>query len=152
VQADATGKWSVQANITGSTVHSFTESAVDLAGNVGASPGVTLFAQSANTALKGGAGNDVVIGEPNDSLTGGAGSDTFVFNASFGKNVVTDFDLTADALAFSHSLGLTVQQILAVTHDAKGSAVISIDGTDNVTLTGVTTAQLNQHASDIHLF
>jgi hypothetical protein len=40
---------------------------------------------------------------------------------------------------------------LADTHDVNGNAVIAIDSTDAITLTGVTTAQLAQHPADIHI-
>ena len=78
ITAAADGTWSLQANVSGSTVHSNTETATDLAGNVGSSAGVTLYTPAAHNSLQGGSGNDVLIGRPNDTLKGGSGSDTFV--------------------------------------------------------------------------
>jgi len=147
----ANGTWSSQAG-TSNTIHSFTEIATDLAGNAGASGGVTLFSQTPKK-LQGGSGNDVLIGGPNDTLTGGSGFDTFVFNPNFGKNTVSDFNVNQDVLAFAQSLfpnGVT--QVLSQAHDSKAGAVIVVDANDTVTLTGVTVAQLQSHASDIHFF
>ena len=93
VTAAADGSWSLQAAVTGKGVHSYTETSTDLAGNTGSSAGVTLFAQPAKQSLSGGAGNDVLIGGPNDTLTGGGGSDAFVFNPNFGKETIKDFNV-----------------------------------------------------------
>jgi len=79
------GTWSLQANVTGNAIHSYTEKSTDLAGNVGGSAGVTLYTPAANKVLTGGPGDDVLIARPNDTLNGGGGSDTFVFNPGFGK-------------------------------------------------------------------
>jgi Ca2+-binding RTX toxin-like protein len=93
----ATGKLAGQ-------IHSCTESSTDLAGNTGLSAGVTLYAPSAHKSLQGGSGNDVLIAGSNDTLMGGDGSDTFVFNPSFGKVTVKDFNASQDVLAFAKSL------------------------------------------------
>jgi Ca2+-binding RTX toxin-like protein len=69
--------------------------------------------------LVGGSGNDFLIAGHNDILTGRTGHDTFVFNANFGKNVINNFDVNHDILAFSHTLFAndTVAQILSQAHD-----------------------------------
>jgi len=147
----ANGAWNLQT-VTGNTIHSFTETATDLAGNVGASAGVTLFSMTPKQ-LKGGSGNDVLIGGPNNILTGGAGSDSFVFNPNFGKDTIKDFDITHDVIAFAQSLFPNgAAQVLSQTHDTKAGTVIVVDANDAVTLIGVTVAQLQSHASDIHFF
>jgi hypothetical protein len=153
VTADSSGNWSLQANITGN-VHQFTETATDLAGNIGSSAGVTVYSPSTNKSLVGGSGNDFLIAGPKDTLTGGAGNDTFVFNANFGKDVVTDFDVNHDALALSHTLFAndTIAQVLNQTHDTGAGAVITVDAHDAITLLGVATAQLAAHPSDFHFF
>jgi Ca2+-binding RTX toxin-like protein len=46
----------------------------------------------------------VLIAGRNDTLTGGGSADTFVFNPSFGKNTITDFNASQDVLAFAKSL------------------------------------------------
>ena len=104
VSAAADGTWSLQANIKGNVVHSFTETSIDLAGNSASSAGVTLYTPAANKVLRGGNGNDVLIGAPNDTLTGGPGADTLVFNPSFGKETIRDYNVNQDVLAFNHTL------------------------------------------------
>jgi Ca2+-binding RTX toxin-like protein len=141
--ADGSGDWSLQTNISRGT-HQFTETAIDLAGNTGASAAVTDYAPGGNKTLTGGSGNDFLIGANNDTLIGGAGNDTFVFNQGFGKETIADFNPNQDHLAFNHALftQYTAAQILSQTHDTSAGAVIVVDPHDTVTLTGVTVAQL----------
>src|SRR5262249_36449158 len=123
-------------------------------GNTGSSAGVTLYAQPAKQSLSGGMGNDVLIGGPNDILTGGAGSDTFVFNPNFGKETVKDFNVNQDVIAFDHTLfaNATPEQVISQAHNSSAGAVIAVDATDILTLTGVTLSQLQSHSSDFHFF
>jgi hypothetical protein len=156
VGADSHGNWSLQANpITGSTVHSFTEKETDLAGNTVPSAGVSLYTPSSNLLLKGGTGNDVLIGRPNDTLTGGGGSDTFVFNQSFGKETITDFDVTHDVIRLDHKLfanpSPTGQQVLGLAQVSGNNTVITIDAADTITLLGVGVQQHLQ-AGDFQFF
>jgi hypothetical protein len=153
-KADNFGHWMLQTNLTGNAIHSLTETSTDVAGNIGTSSGVTLYAASANNTLKGGAGNDFLIAGPKDTLIGGAGNDNFVFNPSFGKDVVSDFDVNHDSLLLSASLfsHATAAQVLSQTHDSSAGAVITVDSADTITLTGVTLAQLTAHQSDFHFF
>jgi Ca2+-binding RTX toxin-like protein len=104
--------------------------------------------------LIGGSGNDFLIAGPNDTLTGGAGSDTFVFNADFGEDVVTDFDVNHDTLALSHAFfgNNPIAQLLSEAHDSSAGAVIVLDAHDSITLNHVTVALLAQHTSDFHFF
>jgi len=57
-------------------------------------------------------------------------------------------------IAFDHTLfaNATPAQVLSQTHDSAAGAVIVVDSLDTVTLTGVTVAQLQSHASDFHFF
>ncbi len=144
VAAAVNGSWSLQTNVNGNVVHSYTETSIDGSGNTASSTGVTLFAQAAKQSLQGGSGNDVLIGAPNDTLMGNAGSDTFVFNKSFGKETVTDYNANQDVLAFDHTLFThdTAAQVLSQAHDSSAGAVIVVDSHDTVTLTGVTVAEL----------
>jgi Ca2+-binding RTX toxin-like protein len=146
--------WSLKANLAGNVVHSFTETSIDGSGQTASSTGVTLFSQASKQSLQGGTGNDVLIGGPNDTLTGGLGSDTFVFNRNFGKETIKDFNVNQDVIAFDRTLfsNATPAQVLSQTHDSSGGAVIAVDALDTLTLTGVTVAQLQSHASDFHFF
>ena len=159
VTAAADGTWSLNATIPGGGKggvidHSFTETSVDSFGNKLSSAGVTLFAQAAKQSLQGGSGNDVLIGAPNDTLTGGAGSDTFVFNPGFGKDTITDFNVSQDVLRFDHTLlaQAMASQLISQTHDSSAGAVIVIDPNDTVTLANVTVAQLAANPSAIQFF
>jgi Ca2+-binding RTX toxin-like protein len=152
VTAAADGTWSFQTNVTGSGVHSYTETSIDGSGITATSTGVTLYSPSGNQTLQGGSGNDVLIGAPQDTLMGNGGNDTFVFNQNLGKETVADFNPNQDQLAFSHALFThdTVAQVLSQTHDSSAGAVIVVDPHDTVTLIGVTVAQL-QAAQTAHL-
>jgi len=146
VTADSSGNWSLQANIAGGT-HQFTETSTDVAGNTGASAGVTDYAPGGNKTLTGGSGNDFLIAGKNDTLIGGAGNDTFVFNPGFAKETVADFNPNQDQLSFNHALvaQATAAFVLSQTHDTSFGAVIVVDPHDTITLPGVTTAQLAAH-------
>ena len=59
--------------------------------------------------LNGGTGADRLFGEAgNDSLTGGADGDTFVFDAAFGRDLITDLTMGAgtghDVIDFNQAL------------------------------------------------
>jgi probable HAF family extracellular repeat protein len=144
VTAAADGTWSLQAKVTGTGIHSFTETSTDLAGNTESSAGVTLYSAATNKLLLGGSGDDVLIAGKNDTLIGGGGSDTFVFNPSFGKDTIKDFNVNQDVLRFDHTLfaHATTSQVLSQTHDSSAGAVIAVDAHDTVTLTHVSVAQL----------
>ena len=153
VTADSSGNWSLQANISGGT-HQFTETSTDVAGNTGYSAGVTVYSPGGNKTLTGGSGNDFLIAGKNDTLIGGAGNDTFVFNPSFGKETVADFNVNQDQLSFNHALfaQATAAFVLSQTHDTSFGAQIVVDPHDTITLPGVTTAQLAANPSDIRFF
>ena len=96
--------------------------------------------------LNGAAGNDTLDGGlGNDTMTGGTGNDMFVFHAGFGNDVITDFDANPtggqDLLDLSAYLpdidaGNFVAHVsIAV---SAGNTVVTIDGTQHITLTGVT--------------
>jgi Ca2+-binding RTX toxin-like protein len=153
VNAAMDGTWSLQANVTGNIIHSYTESSTDTSGHILSSTGVTLFSPPAHKALAGGTGDDVLIGCPNDTLTGGAGADTFVFDPGLGKETIKDFNAQQhDVIAFDRTLftNATGAQVINQAHDSNGNAVIVVHATDTVTLIGVTVAQL--HASDFAFF
>ena len=99
--------------------------------------------------MYGNEGNDSLYGEAgNDWLQGGAGADQYVFNASVsGKDVIADFDVTADHLVLAPNLngnGInTAAQALAHIHPgADGYAALDLGSGNTVTFQGVTAAQL----------
>ncbi len=152
-KAAADGTWSMTTNIGGKAVQSYAESATDLAGNVGWSPGVALlYQQSSNQTLVGGSGNDVLIANHLDTLTGGAGSDTFVFNPGFGKSNITDFDVGQDILRIDHNLFTSVSGVFSHSKDSGAGMVISFNAANTITLVGVHAADLQAHQDHVQLF
>ena len=103
----------------------------DIQGNAGAN------------VLTGGTGDDVLQGfGGNDTLFGGAGADRFVFDHGTGQDVVSDFVSGTDKLDLSAFGFADFTAVQAATHDVGGNAVIDLGGGDSVTLTGVTSSQL----------
>jgi Ca2+-binding RTX toxin-like protein len=103
-----------------------------------------------NDILLGGNGPDVLLGGPGDQLTGGNGPDVFVFNQHFGKNTITDFDVNNDAIQISKALFATPTDLLNHTTDSASGAIIAASATDQITLVGVTKAQLMAHQADFY--
>jgi Ca2+-binding RTX toxin-like protein len=102
-----------------------------------------------NNTLGGGAGNDVLNGGAgSDTMVGGAGGDTFVFGPNFGSDVIADFDANGTGALTNQdllNLSLYTPDITAADIGTRltilaggGNTVISIDGTQQITLLGVT--------------
>ena len=110
---------------------------------------------ASNNVITGGAGNDLlnsaggadtlIGGAGNDIMNGGAGNDMFVFTAGFGNDIISGFDanpgpsppdLNQDLLDIS---GLTAGNFAARVSivDLGADTVVTIDGTDTITLLGV---------------
>jgi serralysin len=101
-----------------------------------------------NDDLEGGNGKDTLNGGTGDDvLTGGNGPDQFVFNASFGDDVVTDFKNT-DLIQFDDSLFQTPEAALTASEQVGEDTVITA-GTSTVTLVGVQASSLQ--ASDFSI-
>lgn len=100
-----------------------------------------------NDTLKGGAHNDTLSGGMDDDiLTGGKGADTFVFEASDGDDVITDFSTRdGDILQLSSDLWTdgADEEFNLSTHVSvsNGDAVISTDTGDSLTLEGITSIE-----------
>jgi Ca2+-binding RTX toxin-like protein len=184
------------AGSTNSTVAT-TLSSYDLGGNVQnlTYTGASAFTANGNSlanTITGGAGNDTLFGNGgadtliggagNDRLEGDGGADTFkfapvnptttggVFNAGFGKDVITDFSANMtnanhDVLLLSSSMFATGTTATALAngtaHNAAGAlvtvaqsganVVITLDPTDTITLNNVSLTVLkNSAAVDIH--
>jgi len=100
----------------------------------------------ANT-LTGGTGNDTLFGYGgNDTLFGGAGADKFVFAHGTGQDSIGDFVAGTDKIDLTAIGFASYQDVINATHDVGGNAVIDLGNGDQLTLTGVTTAQL--HSGD----
>jgi len=67
-----------------------------------------------------------------------------------GAITIANFNTSRDVIDISHSLGLTVGQLMALTSDnAQGNAQIHLDANDSITLIGVHSAML--HPSDFQI-
>lgn len=108
----------------------------------GSAFGDSLTGDSNNNVLSGLDGNDQLTGGVgNDTLTGGLGNDTFYFATGFGQDTVSDFGAGA-ALAdvISLSLGIAFDsyaEVMAATTQVGADAVITIDASNKIKLTGV---------------
>lgn len=99
-----------------------------------------------NDTLNGGNGNDILRpGRGDDQMSGGAGSDEFVIGREWGNDTISDFDLDNDILDF-RGTGLEVSDLTI--SNSGGNAVIS-DGTNTLTLTGVSSSDLSAVADDV---
>jgi Ca2+-binding RTX toxin-like protein len=100
--------------------------------------------------LLGGNGPDVLIGGPGNKLTGGNGPDIYVFGQHFGINTITDFNVNDDAIRVSKGVFSSVTDLLNHTADGASGAVIAASTGDQITLIGVTKAQLAAHQGDFY--
>ena len=93
--------------------------------------------------IQGGSGNDVLIA--------GSGNDTFVFQANFGHDTISNFKVDTDVIAIDRSVVADFQALLAAAHDdGHGNSVIAPDANHSITVNNVTVAQLVQHQGDFH--
>ena len=109
----------------------------------------TVDGGSGNDVIDGGTGTDTLIGGVgNDILTGGAGADTFIFNDSFGDDIITDFNQSgSDIIDFSDVANIEDFADLLANHAVQdGANVVISDGVDSLTLENVDLANLD--ASD----
>jgi Ca2+-binding RTX toxin-like protein len=100
-----------------------------------------------NTAdtITGGAGND--------TMTGGSGNDIYVFNAGFGQDTVTDFAAGAgagDAIDFDDAIFADYAAVIAAASTSGSNTVITVDGSNSITLQNVSLASLNQDDFRFH--
>jgi cysteinyl-tRNA synthetase len=92
--------------------------------------------------LYGGDSNDTLIGgAATDGLYGGAGNDKFVFYKGSGNDWINDFQnpggTTGDIIQISSQIYSTKSQILSHITYQNGHAVIQLDGTNTITVAGV---------------
>lgn len=103
----------------------------------------TLTGDTTANILFGGDGDDILNGGAGtDTLLGGSGADKFLFDHGTGQDTVGDFVSGSDKLDLSAFGFADFTAVQAATHDVGGNAVIDLGGGDSVTLTGVTSSQL----------
>ena len=94
-----------------------------------------------NDDIRGGGGNDIIAGGTgDDTIYGGSGSDQFVFADGWGADVIRDFSVGQDKIAFEGVSDLNSFDDLGIA-DVAGDAVISFGG-DQIMLDGIAAASL----------
>ncbi len=96
----------------------------------------------------GGADTLYVTGTAGTIMTGGAGHDTFAFPNFMGKDEVTNFGFTKDALQFNATLFANFTAAMSHASQVGANTVFSVDTNDTVTLDNVTKTSLT--ASNFH--
>lgn len=106
---------------------------------VGNSSANVLSGLGGNDQLYGGGGNDTLDGGTGgDLLKGGAGEDIFLFGLTSGKDTIVDFQ-AGDKIDLSAWLGTGAEPIVSMNGR---DAVITLSGSDSITLTGVDVSHL----------
>jgi VCBS repeat-containing protein len=96
--------------------------------------------------LIGGNGPDVLIGgRGNDILTGGSGPDTFVFNAKFGQDTITDFG-AGDLIQFDKDVFADFASVLASASQSGSDVIINAGNGNSIILQNILLSNL--HSSD----
>jgi 2',3'-cyclic-nucleotide 2'-phosphodiesterase (5'-nucleotidase family) len=96
----------------------------------------SLYGEAGDDIISGGDGNDFILAwKGNDTVSGGKGGDIFVFSASHGTDIITDFTVGEDRIGFKQ--GLTFAD-LSVTTDGTKTEIAVGDETLAI-LNGVTT-------------
>ena len=137
--AGGTGVWSFKTAALSDTLHVFTASATDQAGNVGGVSGSAQFGSSVADILTSTSGNDTLMGR--------GGVDTFNFLANFASDIISDFAATGaghDVINF-HANAVLDKFASVLSHAAQnGSAVVISQDTGNtLTLRNATLGSLN---------
>jgi Ca2+-binding RTX toxin-like protein len=118
--------------------------AQSITGNAGAN---ILNGLGGDDRLNGRGGNDTLDGGTgNDTLEGGTGSDTFVFTNNFGRDVITDFNTAAVGEVIDLSALTNIEDWTDLTTNhlrTEGGNAVIFDGTNTITLNGVTIASLS---------
>ena len=107
----------------------------------------TLVGTDGNDTLAGGNASDTITGgKGSDTMTGGAGSDVFVLSKGDGADTVTDFQAgTGGDVLRLQNYGITSWAAFQAALKQVGpDTVISLGGTDTLTLKNVTATQLTQ--------
>ncbi|MFC4346915.1 beta strand repeat-containing protein [Kordiimonas lipolytica] len=105
----------------------------------------TLGGGVGSDTVNGGAGDDVIWASAGDDmLSGGAGADTFIFVATSGDDVITDFDLGEDTLnlTFAGTGFTSVASVQAAATAVNGGILIDLGDAGSVFLEGLDAADL----------
>ena len=136
VGTDGTWSFTTAAGLT-NTVHTFTATQTDLAGNKSAKAASAILGSTAAETLTSTAGNNI--------MTGGGGADTFSFAAGFGNDVITDFVAsgTHDFIRFTGIATLKTYAAVQAEMTASGGGTVISDGVgDTLTIQNVAPTSL----------
>jgi hypothetical protein len=137
--AGGTGVWSFKTGALTDTVHIFTATATDRAGNIGPSGVSAQLGSSGADTLISTSGNDLLIGQ--------GGKDTFSFLANFANDLISDFAASGavhDVINFHANAVLnSFASVLSHAVQSGSSVVISQDAADTLTLRNAMLGSLN---------
>ena len=109
-----------------------------------------------NDVLRGGRGADTITGGAgDDTLSGGTEIDTFIFNAGFGKDTITDFTAgigVKDVIQFDHTVFADFNAVLAAAVQVGANVEIHLDADNVLTLNNVSLTATNKLVADDFLF
>jgi large repetitive protein len=156
--ADASGHWTVALASLSAAVHSLHATGVDTAGNAGGAGNLALFGTKGNDTLVATGAENILFGNGgNNAMTASAGVDQFVFQAAFGHNNISGFDVSRDVLVFDRSLlpssvtddASLLAYMLSQSVEVKGTTMITSVDQGNIVLVGVAMDSLT--AANFHI-
>lgn len=110
------------------------------------------IADGALVQVHGGSGNDTITaaatgstldgGGGADMLVAGAGADTVAWQAGFGADTVSGFDVDTDTIAFTGVALPTLNALMDMTSDTASGALINFGNGNSILLQGVSKASL----------
>jgi Ca2+-binding RTX toxin-like protein len=102
-----------------------------------------LLGGSGDDVVLGGAGHDVLFASGGlDALSGGAGRDLYVVENLGGFDRIAGFSRAADVIDLSAFGIADLATLIAISTDTRAGLVITLDGDDQLTLTGIRSTQL----------
>ncbi len=105
---------------------------------------------SGNDTISGSSWNDTIYGDSgNDTLSGSGGDDIFVFRASSGQDIITDFSVGHDVLQFRDGVFADSAAAFAAASASGSNTIVTIDASTQVLLQNVALANL--HVDDFRV-
>jgi len=106
----------------------------------------TFYGGSAGESIQAAGGNDHIEGRGgNDDLYGQGGDDTFIFNPSFGKDKIYDFNTQSgehDVIQFNSTIFASYTAIQSAMTQSGTDVIITVDSNNSVTIKNVTPTTL----------
>ena len=103
-----------------------------------------LFGANGSDLLEGGGGDDIIDGgRGDDTLEGGAGMDQFIFNNNFGDDIIIDFEVGIDIIAFAGAGFADFNAVVAAMSDTTNGVLIDDGYGDTIVLQGLVITDLS---------